>query len=166
MIRGFHGARPRPSRFADLEVWPGCLTSYCLLRRGIAAWPALDMSGSLNDVSQLRDYNSSEDSFAPQHLPRGSPITDASRVALAKPDSPIANHSVGSTQLTSRWFYAARIVNRRRHHRPPAGADRPSVHDHQRRNRRHQRRIHDQRRARHRPHVREGKQYLHLGRIF
>ena len=31
--------------------------------------------------------------------------------------------------------------------------------------RRHQRRIHDQGRARHRPHLRESKQHLHMGRI-
>ena len=32
--------------------------------------------------------------------------------------------------------------------------------------RRHQRRVHDQRRARHRAHLRESKQHLHLGRLF
>ena len=42
----------------------------------------------------------------------------------------------------------------------------PAFTYYQRWKRRHQRRIHDQRRARHRPHVCEGKQYLHLGRIF
>ena len=60
-------------------------------------------------------------------------------------------------------FYASRAAHRRRHYRHLAGVTRSSVYNHQKRRRRHQRRIHDQRRARYRPHLRESKQHLYLG---
>ena len=66
---------------------------------------------------------------------------------------------------TPQGIHPVRIVNRRRHRRPFARAARARVYDHQKRNRRDQRRVHNQRRARHRPHICEGKQHVHLGRL-